>query len=88
MKPDQTKYCLLFSIAVIAFAACEGTLNQRVEKITNTINKIDSATVKVSKGVSGFSDAVEGYVDTTAYKKDSNGIWQKKAGEPETKELN
>ncbi len=84
MKPYKIKPYLLLIFAAFAFAACEGTFNEKMDKISGTVKKIDSATVKVSKGVSDFSDAVEGYVDTTAYKKDSNGIWQKKAGEPET----
>ncbi len=74
--------------ALILFAACEGNINQRMGTVSETIKKVDSAAENVSKSVTEFSKGVEGYVDTTVYRKDSNGIWQKKEGGPETKELN
>lgn len=60
---------------LLTLASCEGTLNERVGKVTETIKKVDSASFKVSRGLTEFTKQVEGYVDTTAYKKDSTGIW-------------
>lgn len=73
--------------ALLLFAACEGNLNQRMGTVSETIKKVDSAAENVSKGVTEFSKGVEGYVDTTVYRKDSNGIWQKKEAVQETKEI-
>lgn len=63
---------------LFAVASCEGNLNQRMEKVSGTIKKVDSASVEVSKGITKFSKHIEGYVDTTAYKKDSTGMWHEK----------
>ena len=73
--------------ALFLFAACEGNLNQRIGNVSETIKKVDSAEENVSKGVTEFSEGVEGYVDTTVYRKDSNSIWQKKEDRQETKEI-
>jgi hypothetical protein len=67
------------TLLLFALTACEGSFTQRMDKISGTINKVDSASEKFAKGVSKFSKTLEGYVDTTQYKKDSTGIWQKKS---------
>ncbi len=78
-QPLKNKSFYICSVlALLTFAACEGSLNERVGKVTQTIKKVDSASVKVSKGLTKFTKEVEGYVDTTAYKKDSTGTWHEK----------
>jgi hypothetical protein len=65
--------CLLFLLF-----ACEGSLNERIKKATGTIRKVNHTANEISKTANELSKKVDAYADTTLYKKDSTGVWQKK----------
>lgn len=74
----RTLFIWVCFAAFLLFASCEGTLNQRMNKVSETIKKVDSATVKVSEAATKLAKAVESYSDTAAYNKDSTVVLQEK----------
>jgi uncharacterized protein YoxC len=65
-------------MALLFLVACEGSLNERIKKATGTIHEANKATQEITKAANELSKKADAYADTTIYKKDSTGRWQKK----------
>lgn len=69
---------LAIALILLTITGCEGYLNERIKKATGTIHKAKSTANEISKTTRTLSKTVDTYTDTTIYKKDSSGRWQKK----------
>ncbi len=69
---------LAIALILLTITGCDGSLNERIKKATGTIHKTQSTASEISKATRALSKTVDAYADTSIYKKDSTGRWQKK----------